>query len=150
MPSAVPRDERLPQRYQQSPADVFCLLKHSLADVELSQPALLVFPGAESDQAREFWRRAANHPGIQSDVDGDRARDLLELADVLETWPQYGRAVAFMRGLAGQTVRTRRDAWPLEFIEAGGAAPRIGLPQALPDRPERPIPHRMHVRFHRP
>ena len=148
LPGNIPRDERLPRRYQPNPADVFCLVKHNLCDATLSQPALLVWPGDELHQSRAFWSAAKDHPGEQSDLDPERAKDLLELAAVLETYPQYSRAVAFMRSLAGP--RPRKNASALEFIAAGGNAPRHDIPARLPDRPDRPDPYRMQVRFHRP
>lgn len=146
----MPRDERLPRRYEPGTSDVFCLLKQSLADSDLSQPALLVWPGDECEKAKAFLRDGASHCGQQTDLEPERAQELLELADALETLPQYSRAVAYMRSLAGKIPRTRRDAWPLDFLAAGGQAPRHDMPAQLPDRPARPDPYRMHVRFHRP
>ena len=111
---------------------------------------MLVWPGDELARSRAFWQAATSHRGKHFDLDPDRARDLLELADVLDSYPQYARATAYMRGLTGQGRRPLRDAFPLEFICAGGQAPRNDIPARLPDRPERPAAYRMQVRFHRP
>ncbi|CAK9011401.1 Uncharacterized protein SCF082_LOCUS11081 [Durusdinium trenchii] len=101
LPAAIPRSERLPRRYEHNASDVFCLLKQDLCDAELSQPALLVWPGDELARSRAFWQAATSHRGKHFDLDPDRARDLLELADVLDSYPQYARATAYMRGLTG-------------------------------------------------
>ena len=149
MPARVPTEERLPRRYNTAANDVFCLLKHDLCDDELAQPALLVWPGESSDRIQLFWQQAVNHTGVQSDLDPERARDLLELCESLEKWPQYSRAVHYYKGLTGEIPRARYNAPPLEFLVAGGQAPRLDIVRELPQREERPIPYRMNVRFHR-
>lgn len=127
---------------------MFCLVKQEMCDQDLSQPALLVWPGAERDQVRQFWQSAAQSRGVKFDVDADRAADLLELADGLSSYPQYGRAITFLKGLAGQHGRPRYNAHPLRWIEAGGAHANP-LPRNLPPRPMREPAHPVQVRFHR-
>ena len=148
LPANVQRDERLPRRYTASPADVFCLVKHELCDEDLMQPALLVYPGDESAQTRAFWQTSVQHEGIRTEVDSERAEGLLDLCSALEKYPQYGRAIAYMRSLAGQGSRARFDACLLDFIAAGGQAPNA-IAGILPQRPARPDAHRLNVRFHR-
>ncbi|CAK9105067.1 Uncharacterized protein SCF082_LOCUS48992 [Durusdinium trenchii] len=149
MPARVERDERLPRRYQPSATDVFCLIKQDLCNDALAQPAMLVWPGDTHNEVRTFWQNAVNHPGVQTDLDPERAADLLEFSEALEKYPQYGRAVYFLRQLTGEIARERHNALPIEFLAAGGHAPRHDIVRELPQREERPNPYRMNVRFHR-
>ena len=149
MAPRIPRQERFPRRYTPNAADVFCLCKHDLCDDELSQPALLVWPGDEKSKVEEFWQSAAQHKGQHFNVDEERAKDLLELADALTLYPQYGRAIDYMKNLAGSKTQRRHDAFPLPWISSGGR-PVNPVVRELPPREARPIPHKLQVRFHRP
>ena len=64
--------------------------------------------------SREAQRRE------RREVDPDRAQDLIDLAEGLKMYPQFGRAVHYLRGLAGAEHRPRYVAKPLEFISRGG------------------------------
>ena len=142
--------ERLPRRYTPGPADVFALVKQDLPDEELLQKPLLIFPNDAAHGLRDFWRSAAVHKGIRTNVDPERSAALNELADALNAYPQYGRAVQYMRSLAGAAPYERVDAHPITFLREAGA-PRPSLVVSnLPTRPERPRAHELHVRFHRP
>ena len=150
MPSSIPLDERLPRRWKPNPNDIFVLVKRDIADDALIQPALLVWPGDEIDRVRSFWRDAVSHKGNQTDLDEVRAADLLEFCGALGSFPQYGRAIEYIRKLAGDLPKERIDAPALDFISVGGQAPRNDIVRVLPQREARPDPHRMKVRFHRP
>ena len=63
LPGHLARSERLPRRYAHNHCDVFCLIKHQLADDELCQDPLLVFPGDEAVAVRNFWKNAVKHKG---------------------------------------------------------------------------------------
>ena len=150
LPPALPLSQRLPRRYAQSPSDVFCLVKQNLSDTELMQPALLVWPGDEAQTTAEFWQKVINHRGVQTRVDDDRASDLLDLAGALGMYPQYGRAIEYIKRLAGKLPRSRMDAHPITCITAAAARPLGNASDAvLPARPTREDPHRLEVRFHR-
>ena len=146
----MPREERLPRRYAANPSDVFAMVKHDLCDSNLSQPALLVWPGDERARTATFLQNGASHQGVYADVDEERASQLLELAEALKVYPQFGRAISYMKGLAGQHARTRRAAHPLNFLSSGGRAVMAPIDGALPARPDKPDPYKMKVRFHRP
>lgn len=141
--------ERLPRRYTPGPGDVFALVKQDLPDEELLQKPLLIFPNDAAHRLRDFWRSAADHKGIRTNVDAERSAALDELADALSAYPQYGRAVQYMRSLTGAAPYPRVDAYPITFLREAGA-PRPSLVMSnLPTRPERPHAHELHVRFHR-
>lgn len=107
------KTERLPRRYRPGPGDVFALVKHEMADDALLQPPLLVFPHDAAGGVAQFWRSAAEHRGVKTNLDAERAAALKELADAMDAYPQYGRAVKFMRSLAGAAPYPRVDAfWP--------------------------------------
>lgn len=143
------KSERLPRRYRQGPGDVFALVKHELADDELLQPPLLVFPHDAAGQVPEFWRSAADHRGVKTNLDPERAQALKELAEALGAYPQYGRAVDYMRSLAGVAPYRRVDALPLDFVRRAGPVPPSFVVANLPPRRDRPVAHNLHVRFHR-
>ena len=145
----MPKSERLPRRYSPHHCDIFALVKHQLADNDLVQDPLLVFPGDESRVAKNFWKQAAVHKGVKTHLDADRAEALKELADALQMYPQYGRAIKYMRSLAGVLPYPRLDAQPLEFIKSGGISSGSLVVARLPPRPARPQAHQLHVRFHR-
>ena len=129
---------------------MFALVKHQICDDGLCQDPLLVFPGCEADTAKKFFKDAVKHKGEKTQCDPERCEALKELADALKAYPQYSRAINYMHGLAGAAPYQRYDAQPLEFVQSGGIA-RGGLVVArLPPRPQRPQPHNLHVRFHRP
>ena len=146
---SVPLSERLPRRYEKDDHDVFALVKHHMADDDLCQPALLVAPGQERRRVLQFWKDAVSHRGELSNIDPDRSADLLELSDALARYPQYQRAVQYLRGLAGAEPRPRLPVQPLGFLATGGQVSQ-GLVCALPERAPRPLPHNLRVRFHRP
>lgn len=147
LPAGIETEERLPRRFAENTADIFALIKHQLPDEQLSQPALLIWPGDTTAEVKAFWRRACNHKGLNQTVDPERCQALQELADAFSAYPQYERCVRFYRQLATATW-PRVDAHPLDFIRLG-STPRQGLPVALPPREPRAQPHRLHVRFHR-
>ena len=150
LPPGLPLSQRLPRRYKPSPADVFCLLKQNLSDTDLMQPALLVWPGDEASKTAEFWQKVINHRGVQTRVDDDRAADLLDLAGALGMYPQYSRAIEYIKRLAGKLPRSRKDAHPITFVTAAAMRPLGNASDAaLPARPMRQEPHRLEVRFHR-
>lgn len=124
-------------------------MKHHISDSDLCQPALLVMPGDEREQVKQFWKRAAAHCGDLSHIDPERSADLLELSDALGKYPQYHRAVQYLRSLAGAAPRQRLPAHDLGFLAAGGNVPQP-LACPLPQRAPRAIPHHLRVRFHRP
>ena len=141
--------ERLPRRYNKSPNDIFCLVKHHLCDEELQQLPLLVYPGDEKQVSIRGWRTAMADRGHLYDLDGDQKSDLLELAGAFQQYPQYERAVRYYKSLGGVTARLRLDVQDLAFISAGGS-PHPGLALAnLPPREPRAIPHNLQVRFRR-
>ena len=63
LPGNLAKSERLPRRYQQNHCDVFALVKHQLADDDLCQDPLLVFPGDEAPAVKNFWKCAVKHRG---------------------------------------------------------------------------------------
>ena len=149
MPGHLAKSERLPRRYAHNHCDVFCLIKHQLADDELCQDPLLVFPGDEAVAVRNFWKNAVKHKGEKTHLEPERAEALKELADALKVYPQYSRAINYMHSLAGVVPYARHDSQPLEFLENGGITQGSLMVARLPPRPQRPQPHNLHVRFHR-
>lgn len=141
--------QRLPRRYSQSPEDVFALVRHHICDVDLSQPPLLMLPGCEKNLIRQFWKNAARHQGLLSTIDPERQRDLLELSQAFQQYPQYERAVHYYRSLAGAEHRTRLLTCPLSFLEMGGVHEPGLVCARLPPRVPKPKPHPLQVRFHR-
>ena len=141
--------ERLPRRYTTNEDDIFCLVRHHMCDSELCQDPLLVSPGDEKGRIVQFWKNAVTHPGVLPQIDPERQADLLELSEGLARYPQYQRAVAYLRTLAGVEPRQRLHPQPLKFLAAGGRVSQ-GLVCAVPPRPARPVPHNLRVRFHRP
>ena len=148
MPPNIPLSERLPRRYSANPSDVFCMVKHNLCDHGLSQPALLCLPGDEQAGIITFFKEAVRHQGILAEIDSDRRADLVELAGALDLYPQFARASAYLRSLAGIEPRTRLPVQPLNFIARGGIQ-QSGLVYRLPPRQPLPNPHHLRVRFHR-
>ena len=146
---SLPLSERLPRRYGTSEHDIFALVKHHIADQDLCQAALLVVPGEERQRISQWWKNSVNHAGELPQIEPERATDLLELADALATYPQYGRAVHYLRSLAGAEPRQRLAPQSLGFLATGGHV-QPGLVCALQPRAPRPIPHNLRVRFHRP
>ena len=140
--------ERIPRRYQHGNNDVFCLVRHHLCDVELQQPALLILPGDEKPQFNRFWHDAHAHQGELTHVDPERAAELLEIAQVLNKYPQYERAVRYYESLADKIPRPRIPVHKFPFIAAGGNAQPAALDAQLPERNPRPAPHELRVRFH--
>lgn len=149
LPANLPKSERLPRKYSPNACDVFALVKHQMADDELSQDALLVFPGDQQEAVKKFWKDAVNHKGEKTHLEPERAAALKELADALKVYPQYRRAISYMYSLAGAAPYQRHDAQPLEFIRAGGITSQSLVIARLPPRPQRPQPHNLQVRFHR-
>ena len=145
----IPLSERLPRRYEHSPQDIFALVKQNMCDVELSQPALLVLPGAEKARMESFWQSAVRHSGVLSQIDPERQTDLLELSRALDLYPQFSRASAYMRGLGGAEPRCRLPVYPLSFIARGGAEPAGLVCAILPAREPQAKPHPLRARFHR-
>lgn len=143
------KTERLPRRYRPGPGDVFALVKHEMADDALLQPPLLVFPHDAAGGVAQFWRSAAEHRGVKTNLDAERAAALKELADAMDAYPQYGRAVKFMRSLAGAAPYPRVDALPIDFVKRAGPVPPSFVAANLQPRPDRPRAHELHVRFHR-
>lgn len=125
------------------------MVKHHMADHDLCQPALLVVPGDERERIRLFWKNSVSHKGELTTLDPDRAADLVELSEALSKYPQYGRAVQYLRSLAGVEPRQRWPAQALGFLATGGQVQQ-GLVCALPPRGPRALPHQLRVRFHRP
>ena len=67
-------------------------------------------------------------------MDAERSAALDELADALSAYPQYGRAVQYMRSLTGAAPYPRVDAYPITFLREAGA-PRPSLVMSnLPTR----------------
>ena len=52
--------ERLPSWHPKTANDVFCLVKAFVSDNELSQPPLLVLPGAKIDDMMDAFRKLAS------------------------------------------------------------------------------------------
>ena len=142
--------ERLPRRYEKGPQDIFAIVKHHLCDSTLSQPPLLVLPQDEKQTSKRFWSNSVNDNGFESSIDTDRQADLLELSEAFGTYPNYERAVTYLKSLAGHGRRIRYEVNALPFVSSGGAQPPgLVCANALP-RPQRLPPHQLHVRFHRP
>lgn len=150
LPPTMALDERLPRRFRSgadTAEDIFCMVKHHLADEELAQPPLLVFPASERTQVDRFWATAMHHPCQLSQIDPDRANDLIIFSDALAKYPQYDRAVQFYRTLGGRGHRHRYAAHRFPFIEAGGQLSQGIALSSVPPRQSRPDPHRLNVRF---
>jgi len=144
----VPTVERLPRRYTPCSNDVFALIKHQLSDQELSQPALLVWPGEMMPEVQAFWQQSLSHKGNRDEIPSERADALKALAAALQNYPQYGRAICFYKALAnGQLPKV--DARPLDFFRAGGIQGGRLVVNALPPRDARPNPYELRVRFRR-
>lgn len=141
--------QRLPRRYEQNAADIFCLVKHQMCDQTLSQEPLLVLPGDEQGRMRAFLRDAARHEGNLYNIDPQRQADLLELSRAFEKYPQFSRAVHFYRTLAGVEHRKRIGVYPLTFLEVGGLQQPGLVCASLRPRDPKPKPHPLQVRFHR-
>lgn len=141
--------QRLPRRYSQDPNDVFAMVRHHMSDDELAQPPLLVLPGNEKAAIHTFFQNAARHPGVLSEIDDERKKDLLELSSAFEKYPQYSRAVQYYKSLAGVVPRNRVAVHRLTFLEIGGVEQPGLVCRRLPERVPKPKPHPLHVRFHR-
>ena len=150
LPANMPLSERLPRRYSKNPNDVFCIVKHHMSDDHPSQPALLVLPGDELTAVKRFWATSVRHTGEEFAIDPDRQKDLLDLAEAFAKYPNYDRAVAYLKSLGGIGQRTIYPVNEVRFLETGGVhAP--DLPCAnIQERPPREPPHQLQVRFHRP
>ena len=142
--------ERLPRRYTAGPNDVFAIVKQNMCDSDPCQPALLVFPGDEATQVKRFWATSVGDRGEDPQLEPDRKSDLIELADCFATYPNFGRAVSYLKALAGQGNRTRYEAHALPFLQSGGVHSPGLLCANLPPRNQGPPPHPLRVRFHRP
>lgn len=148
LPANARLSERLPRRFNPNHKDVFACVKHELADEDWMQDPLLTLPGDEEMEIQQFWLRALGHVGTKTHLSPDRCEALKELADALSGYPQYERACAYMRSIAGATSYPRRDAWPLEFLrDAAVHAERLVIAN-LPPREERPRAHELQVHFH--
>ena len=52
LPAGIETEERLPRRFAENTADIFALIKHQLPDEQLSQPALLIWPGIQLQKSK--------------------------------------------------------------------------------------------------
>ena len=146
----MPLSQRLTRRYEQSPNDVFAIVKHHMCDTEPCQPALLVLPGDESLRVKQFWSRSVEDAGIEPTLDPDRQKDIRELADAFAEYPNYPRGVTYMKSVGGIGPRTRYKAHDLPFLRSGGTQVPGLVCANVPPRNVRQPPHELHVRFHRP
>jgi len=146
----MPLSERLPRRYSKNANDVFCLVKHHMCDEHLSQPALLVLPGDELTAVKRFWATSVHDSGLEVAIDPDRQKDLLDLAEAFAKYPNYERAVAYLKSLGGVGQRTKYPVNELRFLEAGGVHAPDLLCANVQERPPKQPPHQLQVRFHRP
>ena len=150
LPASMPLSERLPRRYEKRPNDVFAVVKHHMCDTEPCQPALLVLPGDEAITVQKFWDKSTSHRGVEPTIDPERQEEFLELAEAFEKYPNYERAVQYLKSLAGQVRRVRHAANDLPFVQSGRVHASGLVCGAVPDRIAKPEPHRLKVRFHRP
>ena len=150
LPSSLPLSERLPRRYEPGPHDIFAIVKHHMCDEEPCQPALLVPPGDESNAVKRFWSQSVDHHGVEPSIEYDRKKDLLELADAFKQYPNFDRAISYLKALGGQGRRTRFEVHDLPFVRAGGTRPATLVCGNVTNRHERATPHPLQVRFHRP
>ena len=150
LPASMPLSERLPRRYEKGPNDVFAIVKHHMCDTEPCQPALLVLPGDEATRVQKFWDTCISHLGVEPTIDSERQEEFLELAEAFATYPNYDRAVQYLKSLGGQARRVRHGANALPFIESGRAHSAGLVCGAVPERRAKLEPHKLKVRFHRP
>lgn len=121
-----------------------------MADSEPCQPALLVLPGEEARNVKQFWSTSVRDLGVNPTLEPDRQKDLLELAETFATYPNFDRAVTYLKSLAGHGPRTRFPANDLPFLSSGGVNSPGLVCANMPPRSAIGPPHELQVRFHRP
>lgn len=119
MPTAWTRDALPPNGVAPHSQDVFCMLKCYMSSDLLSQDPVLVYPGALRQPLEAFLNSVIRHPGVAARVTADRATSLTGLQQFLSMYPQYGRAVHYIRQEAGLSPKI----WPapsrLQFLQDG-------------------------------
>jgi hypothetical protein len=119
MPAVWTRDKQPPHGLAVHPQDVFCILKCYMSSDMLSQCPVLVYPGVKRQPLEAFVNNVIRHPGIAASVNADRAASLTSLQQFLNTYPQYSRAVQYIRQEAGLSVKTWHSPLRLKFLQDG-------------------------------
>ena len=143
-------DSRHFQRQPHSEDDIFCLLKLNLADMDLCQEPMFVFPANAERDVRDALANADSHAGFRNSIERERAEGLLTLAQALRAYPQYERGARYMEQVAGQRRRVLHGLHPLQFLAGARFGRRVAVPGGeLPERPPVGNPYRLQAVFHR-
>ena len=150
IPRDVATEERIPRNMQvrDTDKDVFAVIKMNMADKNLCQTPLLVYPGSMVSQVEEFLNSInTTTKVVTAEFDGERATEIRELADAIERdYPHLSRAVAFYRSL----LASSRLEWcpQFSFIRAIRSSSRW-CQINFGERPLPPKPYHLQIRFHR-
>ena len=150
IPRDVATEERIPRNMQvrDTDKDVFAVIKMNMADKNLCQTPLLVYPGSMVSQVEEFLNSInTTTKVVTAEFDGERATEIRELADAIERdYPHLSRAVAFYRSLLAPS----RLEWcpQFSFIRAIRSSSRW-CHINFGERPLPPKPYHLQIRFHR-
>ena len=120
-----------------------------MCDSDPCQPALLVMPGDESSTVKRFWATCVDNTGEEPTIDFERQQNLLELADAFARYPNFERAVVYLKALGGRGRRIRQEVHDLPFLRSGGMNSPGLVCGPVPSR-QISRPHQLHVKFHRP
>ena len=152
--------------------DVFTLVKTFVADNDLSQPPLMVFPAEARDDALRALQKLAdseapcnlsemchsgctvpahaclNQSGTAVYLGDDRKKDLVALADHLSAvYPQYSRGSRYLLQLAGRLAHPAGLPPKLPSLLCGASPMQRTRPILIQDEPHNV--HRLRVKFHR-
>ena len=149
--AGIATEEHLPRRLRGDGdrRDIFAMVKGNMADTQLIQAPLLVWPHSLLNDVENFWN-AVNETEeiVQQSLEPSRVDELVQLADQIEKdYPHMGRSVQYYKSLVNPN-RPRKPYEKLEFLAAGPqASSRVGDVR-LGQRPMPPRPHRLEVVFH--
>lgn len=149
IPRDVATEERIPRNMQvrDTDKDVFAVIKMNMADKNLCQTPLLVYPGSMVSQVEEFLNSInTTTKVVTAEFDGERATEIRELADAIERdYPHLSRAVAFYRSLLAPSRLEWRPQF--SFIRAIRSSSRW-CQINFGERPLPPKPYHLQIRFH--
>lgn len=132
--------------------DVFCMVKERMASDKLSQPPLLVFPGALAQDSKDFLKKANDRtcPIQICQLEKERLSELRILKTAIgKDFPFLNRAMAFYDSMIGESPCSGTVP-KLSFLNRANTDGRRDWGAAgIGQRPRLPKPYELQVVFHR-